>query len=114
MCIRDSTGTGRWSLKGQAWGACQTCHSDGLTDNVSWFFARGPRQSTSLDGSFSKKNPHDQRIFNWTAINDEVDDFELNTRGVSGGVGATVKTASTPHVATDRIDICLLYTSPSP
>jgi DNA-binding beta-propeller fold protein YncE len=103
-----NTGTARWSLKGQGWGSCQTCHSDGLTDNVSWFFARGPRQSTSLDGTFSKKDPNDQRILNWTAINDEVDDFELNTRGISGGVGATVKTLSTPPAATDRIDIAAL------
>ncbi len=103
-----NTATGRWSLKGQGWGACQTCHTDGLTDNVSWFFARGPRQSTSLDGSFSKKNPADQRIFNWTAIFDEVDDFELNTRGVSGGVGATVKVASAPPQPSDRIDIAAL------
>jgi mono/diheme cytochrome c family protein len=102
------TGMGRWSLKGQGWGSCQTCHTDGLTDNVSWFFARGPRQSTSLDGSFSSKNPKDQRIFNWTAIFDEVDDFELNTRGVSGGVGAIVKAKSTPPVVGDRIDIAAL------
>jgi hypothetical protein len=103
-----NTAMGRWSLKGQGWGACQTCHTDGLSDNVSWFFARGPRQSTSLDGSFSKKNPKDQRIFNWTAIFDEVDDFELNTRGVSGGVGAIVKANSSPPVAADRIDIATL------
>jgi hypothetical protein len=102
------TGMGRWSLKGQGWGSCQACHTDGLTDNVSWFFARGPRQSTSLDGSFSSKNPKDQRIFNWTAIFDEVDDFELNTRGVSGGVGAIVKAKSTPPAAADRIDIAAL------
>ena len=103
-----NTATGRWSLKGQAWGACQTCHSDGLTDNVSWFFARGPRQSTSLDGSFSSKNGTDQRIFNWTAIFDEVDDFELNTRGISGGIGATVSVVGAPPSAADRIDIAKL------
>jgi DNA-binding beta-propeller fold protein YncE len=100
------TGTGRWSLKGQAWGACQTCHTDGLSDNVSWHFPRGPRQSVSLDSSFSSKDPLAQRIFNWTAIFDEVDDFELNTRGVSGGVGAIVKAVTQPFpVNTDRIDI---------
>ena len=103
-----NTATARWSLKGQGWGACQTCHTDGLTDNVSWFFGRGPRQSTSLDGSFSSKNPKDQRIFNWTAIFDEVDDFELNTRGVSGGLGATVSKVSAPPALTDRIDIAKL------
>lgn len=86
-----NTALGRWSLKGQGWTGCQACHMDGYSDNVSWFFARGPRQSTSLDGSFSKKDPTDQRLFNWTAIFDEVADFEGNTRGVSGGVGAIVK-----------------------
>jgi mono/diheme cytochrome c family protein len=102
-----NTGVGRWSLKGQGWGACQVCHMDGLSDNVTWYFARGPRQSTSLDGSFNKKDPNDQRIFNWTAIFDEVADFELNTRGVSGGVGATVSVADPvqPAAAADRIDI---------
>jgi len=99
------TGTGRWSLRGQGWGACQSCHSDGLTDNVTWYFARGPRQSTSLDGSFASAHPEDQRIFNWTAIFDEVDDFEANTRGVSGGVGAIVSALSSPPQTADRIDV---------
>ena len=100
-----NTGLARWSLRGQGWGACQSCHADGLTDNVTWYFARGPRQSTSLDGSFASKHPEDQRIFNWTAIFDEVADFELNTRGVSGGVGATVSNVSVPPATGDRIDI---------
>ena len=90
------TGTGRWSLGGQGWGACQSCHSDGLSDNVTWYFGRGPRQATSLEGSFASNDPTDQRLFNWTAIFDEVDDFESNTRDVSGGVGATVSALSTP------------------
>jgi mono/diheme cytochrome c family protein len=98
------TGTARWSLRGQGWGACQSCHADGLSDNVTWYFARGPRQSTSLDGSFASTHPDDQRIFNWTAINDEVADFELNTRGVSGGVGAIVSELSVPPQTGDRID----------
>ena len=99
-----NTAMGRWSLKGQGWNGCQSCHMDGLTDNVTWFFARGPRQSTSLDGSFSKKDANDQRLFNWTAIFDEVADFEANTRGISGGVGAIVHTKSTPPANSDRID----------
>jgi len=99
------TGVGRWSLKGQAWGGCQNCHTDGLTDNVTWYFARGPRQSTSLDGTFNSKDPSDQRILNWTAIFDEISDFELNTRGISGGVGAIVSVNGAPPAVTDRIDI---------
>jgi hypothetical protein len=97
------TATGRWSLKGQGWNGCQSCHMDGLSDNVTWFFARGPRQSISLDGSFSKKNGSDQRIFNWTAIVDEVADFESNTRGISGGVGAIVSQKGPPPDVTHRI-----------
>jgi hypothetical protein len=98
-----NTATGRWSLKGQGWNGCQSCHMDGLSDNVTWFFARGPRQSISLDGSFSKKDKNDQRIFNWTAIVDEVADFEGNTRGISGGVGAIVSQKGPPPDVSHRI-----------
>jgi hypothetical protein len=83
-----ATGLARWSLNGQAWNSCEGCHPDGLTDNVSWFFPTGPRQSVSLEGSFDGQG--EQRVFNWTAVRDEVSDFELNTRGISGGVGALV------------------------
>ena len=93
-----NTGRARWSLRGQGWGACQSCHADGLTDNVTWYFARGPRQSTTLDGSFASKNALDQRILNYTANRDEVADFEINTRNISGGVGAIVLAKSTPPV----------------
>ncbi len=100
-----NTGLGRWSLKGQSWNACQTCHVDGLSDNITWYFARGPRQSTSLDGSFDSKDPKNQRIFNWTAVFDEIADFEGNTRGVSGGVGAIVSKNTPPIGVADRIDL---------
>jgi hypothetical protein len=75
-----------------------------MSDNVSWHFARGTRQSVSLDGSFSSRDPANQRIFNWTAIFDEVSDFEANTRGISGGVGAIVSTKKSPPSVSDRID----------
>ena len=35
-----NTGNGRWSLRGQGWGACQSCHTDGLTDNYLRVHAR--------------------------------------------------------------------------
>lgn len=98
------TGLGRWSLRGQAWNSCESCHTDGLTDNVTWYFPRGPRQSTSLDGTYDSTDPSERRILNWTAIFDEVHDFELNTRGNSGGLGALVHTVSSPPTASDRID----------
>jgi YVTN family beta-propeller protein len=97
------TGLGRWSLNGQAWNSCESCHPDGLTDNVTWFFARGPRQTTSLDGSYDPLDPARRRVFNWTGIFDEVHDFELNTRGNSGGVGAIVHAAGPPLSNADRI-----------
>jgi hypothetical protein len=82
------------AVGGEGWEACSSCHTDGLTDNITWSFNAGPRQTTSLDGTFS----HDggapkQRMLNWTAINDELHDFERNTRNVSGGLGAITSAA---------------------
>ena len=96
-----ATGLARWSLNGASWNSCEACHAEGLTDNVTWFFPRGPRQTISLDGTFDGAG--DQRILNWTGIFDEIHDFELNTRGNSGGVGAIVHAGSTPPAAADRI-----------
>ncbi|MEQ1564523.1 MAG: hypothetical protein ABMA64_02710 [Myxococcota bacterium] len=95
------TGTGRWSYNGQAWNSCEGCHPNGLTDNVTWFFATGPRQTVSLDGTFAPDGT--ERLMNWTAIFDEVSDFEGNTRGISGGVGAVVHDATGAVVNDDRI-----------
>lgn len=96
-----TTGRGRWSAAvangakgGEGWSACSSCHPDGLTDNITWVFGTGPRQTTSQDGSFSHgPGPQKQRMFNWTAINDGHHDFERNTRDVSGGLGAITKAA---------------------
>lgn len=102
-----TTGLGRWSLRGQAWGSCAACHIDGLSDNVTWYFARGPRQTVSLDGSFDSTG-NDQRVFNWTGIFDEVSDFEGNTRGISGGVGAIVTTAGgEPCTVATQVNDCV-------
>jgi YVTN family beta-propeller protein len=80
------TGTGRWADRQV--NSCASCHPDGLTDNLTWIFAAGPRQSTGLDGMYGKTTMGDQRVFNWTGIFDEMHDFELNTRGTAGGKGA--------------------------
>ncbi len=71
------------------WVSCATCHLNGLTDGVAWAFPAGPRISTSMDGTFTKSTggPVIQRALNWSAIFDELEDFELNTRGVAGGRG---------------------------
>ncbi|PWT94311.1 MAG: hypothetical protein C5B55_02930 [Blastocatellia bacterium] len=71
----------------EAWGGCVVCHPKGRTDNVTWHFDAGPRQTIALDGMFSKTDFHDQRILNWSAVRDENQDFELNTRNVFGGRG---------------------------
>ena len=101
------TGLGRWSLKGQGWAACESCHVDGLSDNVTWFFARGPRQPNSLDGLFASNDPNDQRLHNWTAIQDELSDHEMGAlRGSAGGIGAIVSNLALDpanRIAIDRI-----------
>ena len=95
------TGRGRWSSAGEAgnnngarggqgWSSCGSCHPDGYSDNITWQFGAGPRQTSSQDGSFSHPatGAQKQRVFNWTGIFDEHHDFERNTRDVSGGLGA--------------------------
>ena len=74
-------------MSSEAWGGCIVCHPKGRSDNVTWMFDAGPRQTIPLDGTFNKLAPHDQRILNWSAVRDENQDFELNTRGVFGGRG---------------------------
>lgn len=76
----------RWS--DQEVSSCASCHPDGLSDNLTWVFPAGPRQTTPLDGTFAKSNPADHRAQNWTANFDEIYDVEGNTRGTSGGKGA--------------------------
>jgi hypothetical protein len=107
-----ATGRGRWSngggagaggvgaggngaVGGEAWSSCGSCHPDGLTDNVTWIFPAGPRQTVSQDGSFSHgSGEQKRRIFNYSGIFDEHHDFEANVRGVSGGLGAVTTAAS--------------------
>jgi hypothetical protein len=85
-----NTGLGRWSYKGQALMACQTCHLDGLTDNVVYFGGRGMRQPGSLDGLVASKDPTDIRIALHGSA-DELSDHEGAARSFAGGVGIIVK-----------------------
>ena len=90
----DEGVAGRMSSDG--WQACSSCHPDGLTDGVIWQFASGPRKSIPLNATFSRTNPDsNQRVLNYSAIFDEIEDFELNIRGVSGGQGLIVKAGTT-------------------
>jgi YVTN family beta-propeller protein len=77
----------RFRMSDNGWGSCFNCHPFGLSDGVTWIFDRGPRQTTSLDGSFDSGDPSDRRILNWTAVRSSVQDFEKNTENVSGGFG---------------------------
>lgn len=70
-----------------AWSGCGSCHDNGLADGVSWFFATGIRQTVPLDAFFSKDDPADQRISNWSAVRGSITDFNNNSRNVQGGVG---------------------------
>jgi YVTN family beta-propeller protein len=81
---------GRMSDNG--WGSCASCHPFGLTDNVVWIFAAGPRRTIPQHTDFDLTDPlrRTQRALNWSAIFDEEEDFELNIRGVSGGLGLLV------------------------
>jgi YVTN family beta-propeller protein len=81
---------GRMSQAG--WGSCASCHPHGLSDNVTWIFATGPRRTIGLHAMFDQTDPAraTQRALNWSAIFDEAEDFELNIRNVSGGLGLIV------------------------
>lgn len=84
------------------WGSCYGCHPRGLTDGVTWMFGDGPRQTISMESTAEHPQPpgamlnangapllpsFKQRVLNWSAVRDEIQDFELNIRGVSGGQG---------------------------
>lgn len=74
-------------LSSEGWSACFSCHPSGLTDGVVWMFATGPRRTLPLNGTFNHLDSDDIKILNHSGIRDEVQDFELNIRAVSGGLG---------------------------
>ncbi|NOT59234.1 MAG: hypothetical protein HOP19_03305 [Acidobacteria bacterium] len=74
-------------LSNEGWSGCVSCHANGFTDQVVWIFGAGPRRSVPLHATFNPRDPNDQKILNYSAIFDEVQDFENNIRGTSGGLG---------------------------
>jgi YVTN family beta-propeller protein len=70
-----------------AWSSCASCHPDGLADGVTWIFGTGPRQTLPLDAFFSKRNPADQRISNYSAVQGSITDFNNNSIKVQNGKG---------------------------
>ena len=71
-------------LSSEGWQGCASCHFKGLTDGVIWKFASGPRKSVPLNATFNPLNRQQQRVLNYSAIFDELEDFEANVRNVSG------------------------------
>src|SRR5439155_2480675 len=71
-------------LSNLGWQGCASCHFKGLTDGVVWQFAAGPRKSVPLHSSFNPQDRSQQRLLNYSAIFDEIEDFEANIRNVSG------------------------------
>ncbi|MBI4908750.1 MAG: beta-propeller fold lactonase family protein [Acidobacteria bacterium] len=80
----------RGRMSNNGWGSCSSCHPDGLSDNVVWIFAAGPRRAISQHADFDPEDPTSMRALNWSGIFDEQEDFEANIRGVSGGLGLIV------------------------
>lgn len=87
-------------LSADGWQNCASCHFAGLTDGVIWQFGSGPRKSVPLNGTFNPHDPNDQRVLNYSAIFDEIQDFELNVRNISGpGALAAAQECSEPAPA---------------
>ena len=84
-------------LSSEGWGSCLGCHGFGKTDGVVWIFGSGPRRSLPLHASFNPKAADDIKVLNSSGVNDEVQDFELNIRNVSGGIGLIDKADGTPE-----------------
>ncbi|MEP7188296.1 MAG: beta-propeller fold lactonase family protein, partial [Roseiflexaceae bacterium] len=80
--VFDGGKTNRLSSEG--WQNCASCHFAGLTDGNVWSFNAGPRKAVPLNGTWNPHNPDDQRVLNYSAIFDEVQDFEANIRNISG------------------------------
>jgi len=82
--VPGGTNSLRERLSSEGWQSCSSCHFKGLTDGVIWQFAAGPRKSVPLNGSFNPHQRSEQRLLNYSAIFDEIEDFEINIRNVSG------------------------------
>jgi YVTN family beta-propeller protein len=92
-------------LSSEGWQGCSSCHFKGLTDGVVWEFGSGPRKSVPLNPTFNPRNRGQQRILNYSAIFDELEDFEANVRNVSGPGALPAPVACTlPPPATSTLD----------
>jgi YVTN family beta-propeller protein len=101
----DAAVTTTERLASDGWQSCASCHFKGLTDGVVWEFPSGPRKSVPLNATFNPNNRAEARVLNYSAIFDEVEDFEINIRNVSGpGPLAAPAPCTTPPPATSVLD----------
>ena len=83
----------RGKASDNAWSSCASCHEDGHSDNVTWIFETGPRQTIPLEGMFTHDvadvagRLKDQRALNWSAVRGSNTDFNANAIGIQGGTG---------------------------
>ena len=90
----------RGKASDNAWSSCASCHDDGHSDNVTWIFETGPRQTIPLEGMFTHDVPDvagrllDQRALNWSAVRGSNTDFNQNAIGIQGGTGFAKETAN--------------------
>jgi DNA-binding beta-propeller fold protein YncE len=110
--VLDTSGDGQFDIalrdidplkhRGKAsdngWSSCASCHDDGHSDNVTWIFETGPRQTIPLEGMFTHdvagvaERLLDQRALNWSAVRGSNTDFNLNAIGIQGGKGFATET----------------------
>lgn len=69
--------------------SCATCHIDGRDDGLTWHFDRGPRQTPSLAGMVSLREP-----VTWSGEQATVADDAMGTsQGLMGGDGLSMEDA---------------------
>ena len=69
--------------------SCASCHFEGRTDGLTWTFDRGPRQTISLAGMVSLREPVRRDGDRATVA----DDALLTATGLMGGTGLTLEQA---------------------
>ncbi|HKS57414.1 MAG TPA: hypothetical protein VJS12_19110 [Steroidobacteraceae bacterium] len=95
----------RGKASDNGWSSCSSCHDDGHSDNVTWIFETGPRQTIPLEGMFTHDVPDtagrllDQRVLNWSAVRGSNTDFNANSIGIQGGIGFATETQTGNHTA---------------
>ncbi|HEY7639082.1 MAG TPA: hypothetical protein VH814_05105 [Steroidobacteraceae bacterium] len=93
----------RGKASNSGWSSCASCHDDGHSDNVTWIFETGPRQTIPLEGMFTHDVPDvagrllDQRALNWSAVRGSNTDFNQNSIGIQGGKGFATETLTGNH-----------------